>query len=100
MGKKSLLAKRIYRYLKTLKKGEVTTYKALAERFGTSARAVGRILAANRDSRVPCYKVIKSNGALGGYNGLLGKSKKELLETEGFRGFVGRCRGKQIRIRR
>jgi O6-methylguanine-DNA--protein-cysteine methyltransferase len=42
------------------------------------------ILKSNRDKSVPCYKVIRSNGSLGGYNGLLRKSKKELLKDDGF----------------
>ncbi len=73
------LKQKIFNYLKTLKKGEITTYKFLAQKFKTSPRAVGMILKSNKDKSVPCYKVIKSNGELGGYNGLLGKSKKELI---------------------
>ena len=69
----------LFDYLKTLEKGKTTTYKFLAEKFNSSPRAVGRILAGNKDKSVPCYKVIRSDGKLGGYNGLLGKSKGELL---------------------
>lgn len=68
--------------MKTLKKGETTTYKFLAEKFGMSPRAVGQILKFNKDKSVPCYKVIHSDGKLGGYNGLLGKSKRNLLRNE------------------
>lgn len=75
---------RIFSYLKTLKKGQVVTYKFLADKFNTSPRAVGMIMKSNKDKSVPCYKVIKSNGELGGYNGLLGKSKRELLINDGF----------------
>ena len=75
---------KIFSYLKTLKKGQVVSYKFLADKFKTSPRAVGMIMKSNKDKSVPCYKVIKSNGELGGYNGLLGKSKKELLSNEGF----------------
>jgi O-6-methylguanine DNA methyltransferase len=71
-------------YLKTLKKGQVVTYKFLADKFKTSPRAVGMIMKSNKDKSIPCYKVIKSNGELGGYNGLLGQSKKELLVNDGF----------------
>ena len=103
MGRKSLLAKKIYNYLKTLKKGEITTYKKLAEKFNSHPRAIARILASNKDKSVPCYKVIRSDGErlrgrgkkinwnnpcevarlLGGYNGLLGKSKERSIEEEG-----------------
>lgn len=74
------LKQQISSHLKTLKKGETTTYKFLARKFKTSPRAVGKILASNKDKSVPCYKVIRSDGKLGGYNNLLGKSKKELIE--------------------
>lgn len=74
-----MIKQKIFSYLKTLKKGESTTYKFLAKKFGTSPRAVGQILKSNEDKSIPCYKVIRSDGKLGGYNGLLGKSKKELL---------------------
>jgi methylated-DNA-[protein]-cysteine S-methyltransferase len=73
---------KIFSYLKTLPKGKITTYKFLADKFHTSPRAVGMILKSNKDKSVPCYKVIKSNGEPGGYNRLLGKSKKELLKRD------------------
>ena len=78
----SVLNQKIFSYLKKLPKGKITTYKFLAEKLHISPRAVGMILKSNKDKSVPCYKVIKTNGELGGYNGLLGKSKKELLKRE------------------
>ena len=77
------LNQKIFSYLKTLKKGEVTTYKALAIKFQSHPRAVAKIVASNQDKSVPCYKVIKSDGKIGGYNGLLGKSKEQLLRKDG-----------------
>jgi len=77
------LREKIFSYLKGLKKGKIITYKKLAERFGSHPRAVARILASNKDKSVPCYKVIRSDGKLGGYNRLLGKSKEELLRKGG-----------------
>ena len=76
------IKQKIKSYLKTLKKGEVTTYNFLAEKFNSHPRAIAQILKSNKDKSVPCYKVICSNGKLGGYNGLLGKSKEELLREE------------------
>ena len=65
-------------------KGKVTTYRELAHALGTKAyRAVGQAM--NRNPQlvsVPCHRVIKSNGAVGGY--ALGiDRKKELLRMEG-----------------
>ncbi len=76
------LRKKINLYLKKLPRGKITTYKILAEKVDSHPRAVARVLATNKDNSVPCYKVIRSDGKLGGYNGLLGKSKKELIDGE------------------
>jgi O6-methylguanine-DNA--protein-cysteine methyltransferase len=40
------------------------------------------IMSKNTDTNVPCHRVIRSNGALGGYNGLRG-TKQKLLKKEG-----------------
>lgn len=77
------LKEEIFSFLKTLRRGEVVTYKELAEKFNSHPRAVAKIVASNRDKSVPCFRVVRSDGKIGGYNGLLGKSKKELLESEG-----------------
>lgn len=76
------LRDKLNNFLKKLPRGKLVSYKFLAEKFNSHPRAVGRILATNKDKTVPCYKVVKSNGELGGYNGLLGKSKKKLIEKE------------------
>jgi len=48
-----------------------------------AARAVGNIMARNVDKSVPCHRVIRSDGKLGGYNGLQGQ-KRILLAKEGY----------------
>ncbi|MDA8988984.1 MGMT family protein [Opitutales bacterium] len=78
------LAEKCYQLLLRVPKGEVTTYKELAEAVGTRAyRAVGQAM--NRNTRlieVPCHRVVCSNGEIGGY--ALGVEKKiELLQKEG-----------------
>lgn len=70
--------------MKTIPKGKVTTYKALAQACNTKAyRAIGQICKRNPHApRVPCHRVIKNNGELGGY--AFGIQKKiELLKREG-----------------
>ena len=65
-------------------KGKVTTYKALARRLNTKAyRAVGNAMKKNPYSpKVPCHRVINSNGNLEGYaHGL--KKKIQILKIEG-----------------
>ncbi|MFQ5647638.1 MAG: MGMT family protein [Candidatus Aenigmatarchaeota archaeon] len=78
-------SEKVFRLLRKVPKGRVTTYKALAERAGTSPRAVGRAMARNRHpDAVPCFKVVRSDGSLGGYSGPGGvREKIRRLEREG-----------------
>ena len=65
--------------------GNVVIYKGLAKAIGMSkaARAVGNALNKNSFApRVPCHRVIKSDGSLGGY-GSGTKKKIEILKKEG-----------------
>ena len=68
-----------------ISKGKVLTYKQVAKLAGNekAIRVVGNILVKNSDKNIPCRRVIKSNGDVGLYNGLQGKSKKSILEKEG-----------------
>ncbi|WP_051347174.1 MGMT family protein [Thiomicrorhabdus chilensis] len=73
-----------YALLKRIPKGRVTTYKAIAEVLNSKAyRAVGNAMAHNPNLiKVPCHRVVKSNGEVGQY--ALGSATKiELLEQEG-----------------
>ena len=69
-------------------KGKVKSYKqvALGINRPRSARAVANACGKNPyPPKVPCHRVIRSDGALGGYSGSGGlKTKKKLLKKEGF----------------
>lgn len=74
--------------LETVKKipqGKVLTYSQVAVRAGNpkASRAVGSIMAKNADKTIPCHRVVKSDGSIGMYNGLQGKSKEVILKKEG-----------------
>ncbi len=71
--------------LKKIPKGRVVSYKELAKACSTSPRAIGSIMASNKHPRLyPCYKVIKSNGEIGGYSGAGGiRGKIALLRKDG-----------------
>ena len=65
-------------------KGKVTTYKEIARVLNTKAyQAVGRAMAKNKKLvYIPCHRVIKSDGKIGGY--AMGINKKiNLLQKEG-----------------
>ena len=75
---------KIYKKLKKVPKGKITTYKLLAESINSKAyRAVGRAMNKNPYAPiVPCHRVVNSQGHLHGFaRGL--KKKKEMLEKEG-----------------
>ena len=79
----SELKTKIYQKLKEVPFGKVVTYKILANSIGSSAyRAVGRLMRVNNDPiNVPCYKVIRSSGDVGGYCGKIsGKKIKEKIK--------------------
>jgi O-6-methylguanine DNA methyltransferase len=65
-------------------KGKVLTYKEVAKKAGNekASRVVGNLMAKNQDKNIPCHRVIRSDGTLGKYNGLQGKSKANLLNKE------------------
>jgi methylated-DNA-[protein]-cysteine S-methyltransferase len=72
-------------FLKKIPRGKVTTYKAVGKKFKLHPRVVGLIMSRNKHPEsYPCFKVVKSNGELGGYSGECGvKRKAELLRKEG-----------------
>ena len=78
-------AQKVYLITKKIPKGKVSTYKVIAEKLGTKAyRAVGSALNKNRDKNVPCHRVIKSDGSVGGFaRGT--KEKIRLLRKEGIK---------------
>jgi methylated-DNA-[protein]-cysteine S-methyltransferase len=65
-------------------KGSVMTYKEVATKAGNpnASRVVGGIMSKNQNLDIPCHRVIRSDGKVGGYNGLRGESKQELLKKE------------------
>jgi methylated-DNA-[protein]-cysteine S-methyltransferase len=74
---------RVYAEVQKIPRGKTLSYKKVAEKIGSprSARAVGNALNKNDDPDIPCHRVIKSDGSVGGYNRGSAK-KKEILESE------------------
>ena len=77
---------KVWKFLKTIPKGKVKTYKevAIGIKSPKSARAVANACAKNPYApKIPCHRVIRSDGALGGYSGKGGiKQKLRLLRSE------------------
>lgn len=73
----------VYQKLEKISWGEVISYRGLASSLGTSPRAVGQALKKNPwPLLIPCHRVVRKNGSLGGFNQGLAW-KKKLLTLEG-----------------
>ena len=74
----------IYDIVRNIPKGKTMTYKEVAVKAHNpkAFRAVGNILNKNYDPKIPCHRVVRSDGRTGGYN--RGSAKKRaLLHKEG-----------------
>ena len=78
---------KVWKYLKKIPGGSVKTYIQVAKGIGKplAVRAVANAIGKNPYApRIPCHRVIRSDGSLGGYSGKGGiKTKKLLLKKEG-----------------
>ncbi len=76
---------KVFKVVKRIPRGKVLSYKTVAQRAGKPKawRAVGNILAKSKKPDVPCHRVVRADGKIGGYNRGT-RRKKELLEKEGY----------------
>lgn len=63
-------SEKVFLIVEKIPKGETMTYKEVAARAGNprAYRAVGNILNKNYNPKIPCHRVVCSDGAAGGYN--------------------------------
>ncbi|MDD4304822.1 MAG: MGMT family protein [Patescibacteria group bacterium] len=76
-------SEKVYKIVSKVPKGKVITYKQVATLAGNTkaCRAVGNILNKNYNPQIPCHRVIRSDGKIGGYN-RGEKKKREILKKE------------------
>lgn len=74
---------KVLKIVAKIPKGKVLTYKEAAELAGwpKAYRLVGNILNKNYNPKIPCHRVIRSDGKIGGYN-RGAKNKARLLKNE------------------
>lgn len=74
----------VWRLTKKIPRGRVATYAAIARALEKphASRAVGNALNKNLHHGVPCHRVVRSDGSIGGFAQGSG-AKKRLLEKEG-----------------
>ncbi len=93
MGKRE----EVYALLKKVPRGRVTTYKELGMAAGVHQRTVAAYMKTNDDPvGVPCFRVIMSNGDIGGYGFLGPRAKEELLRDDGIEVIGGKVPGKYV----
>ena len=80
---KQSLRDRILDIVRRIPRGKTLSYGEVARRAGNprAARAVGAVLKTNFDPAIPCHRVVRADGRLGGYNRGI-ERKKRLLESE------------------
>ncbi|NPA70044.1 MAG: MGMT family protein [Crenarchaeota archaeon] len=77
----------------SIPRGKVASYSQIAQIIGTSPRVVGRVLALNPyPVIIPCHRVVRSSGELGGYSSSKIDVKMKILEREGVRISDGKVR--------
>ena len=78
-------AEQVREVVQNIPAGSVLTYRDVAEAAGhpKAYRAVANVMAQNYDPTVPCHRVIRSDGGLGGYNRGGPAVKRDLLKKEG-----------------
>jgi methylated-DNA-[protein]-cysteine S-methyltransferase len=78
---------KVYKITAKIPKGKTMTYGQIARKLKTSPRAVGQALKRNPFApKVPCHRVIMSDGSLGGFSGNIKKNiaiKRKMLIKEG-----------------
>jgi methylated-DNA-[protein]-cysteine S-methyltransferase len=89
------LDRRVYKKLLNVPKGKVTTYGELAKAVGlkNGQRAIGKIMNKNPfPVIIPCHRVVKSDGKVGGY--FYGQNvKTKMLSEEGIQIENGKIQG-------
>lgn len=88
MKKITPFQKKVYKETSKIKKGQTRSYKYIAQKINSHPRAVGQALKRNPFApKIPCHRVIKSDGSIGGFNGKIKggeiKRKIKLLRSEG-----------------
>ena len=80
------IQKKVWKELIRIKPGKTKSYGEIAKKYKISPRHVGKICGQNKLLlSVPCHRVIRSDGTLGGFSSPGGtKTKKKLLKKEGF----------------
>lgn len=78
-------SEKVYAVVAKIPKGKTMTYGQVATKAGKpkAARAVGLLMSKNYNPKIPCHRVVRSDGKMGGYNRGGMARKIEILREEG-----------------
>ena len=81
------MQQKVLEMMEKIPRGKVTTYKLIGQKLGTKAyRAIGTVVKNNPYApRIPCHRVVKSDGTVGFYSGGGTKTKIRMLRNEGIK---------------
>lgn len=89
---KTNFSQKVINILLNMKPGKITTYSEIGEQINSKAfRAIGNVCKSNPIPLIiPCHRVLKKNGEIGGFMGKSDKTwetdlKKKLLQIEGYK---------------
>ena len=75
---------KVYAVVRRIPRGKTMTYMQVAKAAGSSRafRAVGNILNGNYDPAIPCHRMVRKDGTVGGYNRGGSRTKMKILRNE------------------
>jgi len=80
------LSSKVYELCQLIPAGKISSYKILANKLKTHPRVIAQILKHNlKPIKIPCHRIISSNGYISGYFGKHVKQKIKLLKKEGIK---------------
>lgn len=85
--KQDSFKEKVYKVVAKIPSGKTLTYKEVASRAGNAkaARAVGMLMSKNYNPDIPCHRVVRTDGTLGGYNRGGPSRKIEMLLEEAYK---------------
>lgn len=80
----SKFGQKVFAVVRKIPKGKTMTYAQVARAAGSAKayRAVGSILSQNYDPKIPCHRVVRADGGMGGYNRGGSAVKQRILKRE------------------
>ena len=80
----NIIQKKVWKELIKIKLGKTKSYGEIAKKFKLSPRHVGKICGQNKIAiAIPCHRVVRSDGSMGGFSSVGGISlKQKLLDFE------------------